>query len=167
MSVHIRPVAERDATSIVRLLTPIVEAGIYTVMQGPLTADDQLAFIRGLPERAVYLAAISSATEELMGIQDVQPVSDREGVFHHVGEISTFVALDARGNGIGRALMSSTAELARERGFAVLCANVRADNPDAVAFYKRQGFRVVGTAYRHARLGDRYVDEVLMEAFLQ
>ena len=165
MEIEIRPATERDAEPIVDLLTPIVEAGIYTVMQGPITVEDQLAFMRELPGRAIYLAAVSSETEGLVGIQDVQPVSGSDGVYH-AGDISTFVALDARGNGIGRALMRSTVELARERGFTVLCANVRADNPDAVAFYESQGFRVIGTAERRVRVNDCNADQILMERWI-
>jgi RimJ/RimL family protein N-acetyltransferase len=36
----------------------------------------------------------------------------------------------------------------------------------ALATYLNQGFRVVGTAQRHARINDKYVDEIMIEMFL-
>ena len=47
-----------------------------------------------------------------------------------------------------------------------LQAMIRANNPPALAFYRKQGFRVVGTAERHARVGAGYVDEILTEKLL-
>jgi hypothetical protein len=40
---------------------------------------------------------------------------------------------------------------------------IRADNPAALETYLSQGFRTVGTAYRQARVGSRYVDEIIIE----
>lgn len=167
MELKIRAVTEADAESIVRLLSPIVEAGIYTVMSGPISVDGQRAFIRALPERAIYHAAISAETHAIVGIQDVQPLSSDEAAFAHVGEVSTFVELGERRRGIGGALTQATFEAARARRFRKLCASVRADNSIAVAFYLGQGFRIVGTAERHAWVRGRYVDEVMMETFIE
>jgi RimJ/RimL family protein N-acetyltransferase len=36
----------------------------------------------------------------------------------------------------------------------------------ATARYQHQGFRIIGTAKRHARINGRFVDEVLVERFL-
>ena len=42
---------------------------------------------------------------------------------------------------------------------------VRADNPAARATYQNQGFSVVGTARKHAKLAGPYIEEVLIEIF--
>ena len=47
-----------------------------------------------------------------------------------------------------------------------MARSIRADNPDAIAFYQAQGFTVVGIARRQALVRDRYVDEVLAERLL-
>ena len=41
-----------------------------------------------------------------------------------------------------------------------------AEDPQALRFYGKLGFRVVGTAERQARIGGKYVDEVIIEKFL-
>jgi RimJ/RimL family protein N-acetyltransferase len=51
-------------------------------------------------------------------------------------------------------------------GYEKFCSYVRADNPGALAFYLRLGFRIIGTAQRQAKIGSSYIDEILIEAFL-
>ena len=99
-------------------------------------------------------------------MQDVVPLSAGSPVFGHVGVISTFVALDAQRQGVGRQLSAATFAAARELGFRKLSATIRADNPAALAFYQGLGFRVIGVAQRHALLRGQYVDEVLAEKWL-
>ena len=166
MDITIRRVTLEYAPAIVELLNPIIEAGTYSVMDTTFTVEDQIEFIRSFPARGVYHLAIVNDSLKVLGIQDVVPISPGSQVFGHVGEISTFVALDAQGQGIGRCLSQATFQTARVLGFRKIIATIRADNPGALAFYRRQGFELVGTAREHAYLGGRYVDEVLMEKFL-
>lgn len=44
---------------------------------------------------------------------------------------------------------------------------MRADNAAALAAYLKQGFRIVGTAFRHAKINGHYVDEILIEKLLE
>ena len=59
-----------------------------------------------------------------------------------------------------------TFDAARGKGYEKLFTYVRADNVGALAFYLGLGFRIVGTAQRQAKIGQRYVDEVIIERFL-
>ena len=43
---------------------------------------------------------------------------------------------------------------------------VRADNDAALKTYLAQGFQIVGTAKRQARIDGRYIDEIMIEKFL-
>ncbi|MGF1754777.1 histone acetyltransferase, partial [Vibrio makurazakiensis] len=45
-------------------------------------------------------------------------------------------------------------------------AYVRDNNKDAQATYLKQGFEIVGTAKKHAKVKGQYVDEILIEKFL-
>ena len=165
-TVTIRSVIEEDAASIVELLNPIIQGGKYTIMDELVSVDDQIGFIREFPERGVYTAAVHNESQQVLGIQDVQPIAAELSALQHVGEISTFVRLDSYRNGIGRSLSHATFQAAREKGFLKLRATVRADNPRAVFFYRSQGFEVVGTAQKHACVGGVYIDEILMERFI-
>lgn len=166
MTITIRPVAAADAAEIVDLLNPIMAAGTYTIMEGPFSVQDQVDFIRGFPKRGVYLAAVDDASQRVLGIQDVIPLAGGSEVFAHVGEISTFVGLDAHRTGIGQLLCRATFERAAALGFLKLMANVRGDNPVAAAFYQSQGFRRIGIARQHAFVRGAYIDEIILERFL-
>ncbi len=165
MQISIRREKETDADAIVTLLNPIIQAGIYTAMTEPFTAADQLDFIRNFPERGIYHIALNADLKPL-GIQDVMPISN-SAVFKHVGEISTFVALNSQRQGVGQSLCQATFETAKELGYLKLRATVRGDNPHALAFYQSQGFELIGVAHQHAFLHGRFVDEVLLEKFLE
>ena len=166
MAYSIRAVREIDAAAIIEILNPIIKAGMYTVMDKPFSVDEQIDFIRGFPIRGVYHIAIDHDSQKAVGIQDVMPISSAE-VFRHVGEISTFVALNAHHQGIGQSLSQATFQAAKEHGFLKLHATVRGDNTRALAFYRSQGFEQIGLAQKHAFLQGKYVDEVLFEKFIE
>lgn len=162
----IRPVREEDSASIVELLNAIIAAGTYTIMDRPVTEREQAEFLRSFPSRGVFLAAVGKESGRVLAIQDVQPLRADAAVLDHVGEVSTFVALDCRRKGVGRSLSQATFEAARRKGFRKIHASIRADNPGAVAFYEAQGFRTIGVAEAHAFVRGRYVDEVFAELHL-
>jgi L-amino acid N-acyltransferase YncA len=166
MDYIIREAREADAAGMVAVLNPIIQTGRYTVMAEPVSVADQRTFIRGFPERGIFHVAVTR-NGDLVGLQDVMPLSGEPGVFDHVGAISTFVALDARSQGIGTRLTNETIEAAKAQGFIKLWATIRGDNPEAIAFYQSQGFHIIGTAERHARVHGTYIDEVFAERFIQ
>jgi len=51
------------------------------------------------------------------------------------------------GRGVGRALLNAAEALARKRADSPLWLTVNAQNARAIAFYQRQGYMKVGTAY--------------------
>ena len=163
MDFSIRLATEADAEAIVSLLDPIIQSAKYTVMASVSIAE-QIAFIRNFPKRGVFLLSISHQ-QKILGIQDVMPISSSP-VFKHVGAISTFVSLDAHRKGIGRNLCKTTFQKARENGFQKLTATIRADNLQAIAFYKSQGFTIIGTAQKHALIQGKYIDEILAEKWI-
>ena len=67
----------------------------------------------------------------------------------HVATASYMVAADARGRGVGRALVVDSLDWARESGYAAMQFNaVVATNTGAVKLYESLGFTVVGTVPR-------------------
>ena len=86
--------------------------------------------------------------------------------FDHVGEIGTYVDLSRRRQGIAAQLFHASFEIARAKGYEKMFTFVRSDNPAALHTYLHHGFSIVGTARRHAKVRGRYVDETLIEKFL-
>lgn len=167
MEFSIRAAREVDTAGTAALLNPIIAAGCYTIMQEPASAASQRAWMHSVGERGVINVAVRNGDRRIVGLQSVEPISRSITSMSHVGDISTFVALDCRGCGIGRALMAETVRGAAILEYQKLVAMIRADNPDAVAFYQRQGFVVRGVMREHVRLGETFVDEVLAERTLE
>jgi [ribosomal protein S18]-alanine N-acetyltransferase len=65
-----------------------------------------------------------------------------------------------RGRGVGRILVESALAASRERGAAVVSLEVRVGNVEAIALYRRLGFREIGLRKRYYENGE---DAILME----
>jgi phosphinothricin acetyltransferase len=85
-------------------------------------------------------------------------------VYAGVAWESVYVAEDARGQGIGRALLERLVAVADEIGIWTLMAGVLADNAASLALHERVGFRRIGVqeALGQDRTG-RWRDVVLLE----
>lgn len=106
------------------------------------------------------------ATQRIVGLQDVAPFGDYTHAFDDVGVIGTYVALSRHRQGIGATLFAATFRAARSEGYEKIFSYVRSDNAAGLRAYLSQGFRIVGTAERHAKIDGRYVDEILIEKFI-
>ena len=164
--IEIRDAGVDDAEGIASILNPIIEARIYTALDAPVTVEQEREFIRRFPERGIFHVAVDGSTGRVVGFQDVEPFGAFTRAFDHVGVIGTFVDLGLHRQGIAAQLFAATFEAARRKGYEKLFSYVRADNEAGVKAYRKQGFRVVGTAERHARIDGRDIDEILIERFL-
>ncbi|MEV8591805.1 GNAT family N-acetyltransferase [Streptomyces sp. NPDC052012] len=81
----------------------------------------------------------------------------------HVRQIRGLaVAEEARGQGVGRALVRAAVADARERGFRRITLRVLGHNTPARALYESEGFVVEGVQPEEFCLEGTYVDDVLM-----
>lgn len=166
MDVLIRPVRLDDAGMIAGILNPIIEAGVYTALDTPLTEEAERDFIAQFPERGVFYVVERCQDHQVIGLQSLEPYATYTHAFDHVAVVGTYVSLSERRQGIGARLAEVTFEAARRQGFEKILTYVRADNLTSLTFYLKLGFRIVGTAQRQARLNGRYVDEIMIEKFL-
>ena len=166
MNLVVRQVALDDAEGITNVLNPIIVEGLYTVLDTTFTSEEEKEFIANFPERGVFTVALSGSDSTVVGFQNIEPFAQYTKAFDHVGIIGTFVCENARGRGVSKELFNSTFEVAKQKGYEKLFAYVRSDNERALAAYLKQGFEIVGTAKKHAKVRGEYVDEVLIEKFL-
>jgi len=164
VNIVVREATPDDAAGVAGILNPIIESRRYTVLDRPFSVDEERRFIERFPARGVFHVALLDG--RLAGFQNVEPFASYTSSFDHVGLIGTYVDLSLRRRGIGARLFAATFEAATRKGFEKLFAYVRADNPDALDAYRRQGFTVIGTAHKQARLDGRYIDEILIERWL-
>ena len=159
----IREARPEDAEEIVRILNAIVEARLYTVFDTPFTVQAEREYISSFPERGVFHVAVRPSDGALVGLQSMEPFATYTHAFDHVGVLGTYVDLECRRQGIAKLLFEATFEVARRKGYEKIFTYVRADNSAALQTYLHHGFRIVGTAQRHAKIDDRHIDEIIIE----
>jgi ribosomal protein S18 acetylase RimI-like enzyme len=71
-----------------------------------------------------------------------------------------YVDVDFQGRGIAQAMMAETRRLARAHGGASLWLSVWQEQPQAIRFYEKEGFRIAGTLV--FEVGDDPKDDWLM-----
>ena len=97
---------------------------------------------------------VARAGETVVGWASLSPVSER-CVYSGVAEDSIYVAEEARGQGIGRALLERFVTAAEEAGIWTLQAGI--------ALHERCGFRIVGVRERLGAHHGAWRDVVLLE----
>ena len=88
---------------------------------------------------------VARIDDAIVGWAALAPVSDR-CVYGGVAEDSVYVAADARGRGVGRALLSTLVERAEDAGIWTVQTGIFPENAASVQLHLRCGFRVVGHA---------------------
>ncbi len=68
--------------------------------------------------------------------------------------IAVYVVPEARGSGVGEALLGFARSEARRRGVDRLVLDVTSNNHPAIALYRRMGFELTGATMRHPRRDD-------------
>jgi ribosomal protein S18 acetylase RimI-like enzyme len=97
----------------------------------------------------------------------MEPLGPYTGAFAHVGVLGSYVDLDLRRQGIARRLFHATYQAAIRKAYEKIFTFVRADNEAAIRTYLSQGFQIIGTARRQAKIDGQYIDEILIERFLE
>lgn len=83
--------------------------------------------------------------------------------YRHTVEHSVYVHKDARGGGIGKALMKALIERAREGRVHVMIAAIEAGNTASIRLHESLGFRLVGIHEEVGTKFGRWLDLAMME----
>lgn len=98
----------------------------------------------------------------VLGWAAVVPVSGR-CVYGGVVDLSVYVASEARGRGVGRALLASLVDASEEAGLWTLQAGIFPENAASLALHRGLGFREVGTREKMGKMNGRWRDVLLLE----
>jgi RimJ/RimL family protein N-acetyltransferase len=164
VSFQIRPAEPSDAEQLTRLADAVSaepEGWLISVAGEWRSAGDERRFLKALrryPHAAVFVAERDDGAlvGRLSVGRDPHPAST------HVADVGLMVALDARRQGVGTALMRAAVDWARETGVHKLELHVFPWNEAAIALYEAFGFEREGYRKRHYRRGGELVDAILM-----
>ncbi|TIX88784.1 GNAT family protein [Rhizobium sp. P44RR-XXIV] len=85
----------------------------------------------------------------------------------HAGHLGMGIIPAYRGRGLGRKLIETTLQAARNAGMERVELSVHADNIRAIALYEKVGFVREGLARRSVRIDGRYKDAIHMAIIFQ
>jgi RimJ/RimL family protein N-acetyltransferase len=161
--VRIRQATVDDAEAVAHVVNTIIGEG-YTLFDRPFTLEEERQFIASLGgRRALFAVELDGA---IVGVQSIDIFVGFANSMRHVGTVGTWLLPEVRGRGVGRALATHTFDFARANGYEKVVIQVLAWNERALRFYRGLGFRDIGLARRHVKLGDAYHDEMYLELLL-
>jgi phosphinothricin acetyltransferase len=99
---------------------------------------------------------------QVLGWVALAPVSGRS-VYAGVAEVSIYVDAEARGRGVGAALLGAVIDSSEAAGIWTLQTGIFPENVASLALHQRAGFRVVGIRERIGRHHRRWRDVVFLE----
>jgi len=112
--------------------------------------------------RLVAMDSSHSQEPIVLGWAALSPVSARQ-VYAGVAEVSVYVAIVARGRGVGKVLLEALIRESEAARVWTLQAGIFPENVASVGLHKSCGFREVGRRSRIGKLGDQWRDVLLLE----
>ena len=150
MSVRIVPVTPETSPAAVAIWNQVVEDGVAFPQTEPMTPDEGWCFFC---EQTLTAVAVEEGSGEVLGMYILHP--NNIGRCGHIANASYAVDRQARGRGVGEALVRDSLRAAREYGFTVMQFNaVVATNRVALHLYEKVGFTRLGVIPKGFRLPD-------------
>ncbi len=158
---NLRQAREGDAAEIAAISNAIIKDSLITFTTDTRSVASVASDIR---ERGPG-CLVAELEGRVAGFATYGPF--RRGVgYARCCEHTIQLAPHARGQGLGRGLMSALEARAVADGIHVMVAGISSANPDGVAFHAALGFAEVGRMPEVGRKWGRWLDLVLMQKIL-
>jgi phosphinothricin acetyltransferase len=108
------------------------------------------------------LRLVAERDGAVVGWAALSPYSPRH-CYRGVGDVSIYIAEEARGAGVGRLLLEELVARSEQAGYWTLNAGLFPENEPSLRLHESCGFRVIGTRERLAQLGGAGRDTVWLE----
>lgn len=105
---------------------------------------------------------VAKLDDTVVGWAALSGVSSR-CVYAGVAEVSIYIGENARGQGVGKRLLTNLVTESEEAGFWTLQAGVLGGNSASIALHEKCGFRIVGVWEKLGKLDGQWRDVILME----
>jgi len=160
----IRDAGDQDAAAIAAIARPVIRDSAITFTSAEKTPRSVCAEIAA--RRAAGQAfLVAEAGGALLGYASYFQFRGGSG-YARTMEHTIVLAPEARGRGVGRALMTELEARARAAGVHSLWAGVSAENPAGVAFHRAIGFAEVARLPQVGHKFGRFMDLILLRKLL-
>ena len=163
-ALRIRPATADDAEAIGRIYNQGIEDRVATLETELRTPDERRQWLAARSPRHPVIV-VEATGGAILGWGSLNVFNPRQA-YRFVADFSVYVERGARGQGIGRALLTRLLELGREHGYHKLVLSAFPTNASGMALYTRLGFRTVGIYREQGCLDGHWVDTIIMEKLL-
>lgn len=106
---------------------------------------------------------VAEEGDKLLGWAALSPVSSR-CVYGGVGEVSVYIGRNARGQGVGKALLERLISESEKAGYWTLQSGIFPENIPSIKLHEKCGFRFIGKRERVGKtLSGEWKDNLLFE----
>jgi phosphinothricin acetyltransferase len=157
----IRPVRDDDFATIVAITNHYIASSAIHFGYEAVTADELAAAWRG-DDRHPWLVADEG---NVIGYAKSGTWRAR-AAYAWSAEVGLYLAPDARGRGLGRALLEALLAEMTRRGFHSAIAGITLPNPASIALHRRVGFESVGVVREAGFKLDAWHDVAFLQKLL-
>lgn len=163
-AIIIKRATTKDAEELYAGFNSVVLEGRYLpVLKPNSNVHDWVRWIQQTHYRREVLLK-ATINEKYVGHLTLQP--EEWMASKHVARLGIVVMKEFRCIGVGRALMLCAERFAREMDYEKIVLSTFEDNVIARSLYESLGYRFVGIRKKHFKMPHDYIDEILMEKFL-
>ena len=159
----IRDATEADLPAILAIYNDVIATSSAVYTEAPSSLADRQTWFAA--RRASYFPVVVAVEDSVLGYASFTDFRPWPGYALSV-EHSVYVARDARGRGIGAALVQRLIDDARALGKHVMIGGVDAGNAASIALHARLGFTEAGRLREVARKFGHWLDLVFMQRML-
>lgn len=157
MVISVRSVVSEDWRNVKRIYEAGIETKIATFeTKAPESYDEWFG------EANPQCSLVAYEGKHILGWCKLTPVSKRS-VYKGVGEVSIYIASDARGKGIGNLLLKHLIVNSEREGFWTLESKIFKENVASLNLHITNGFRIVGVREKIAKVDGVWKDNILLE----
>ena len=161
---RIRDAVPEDAEAIAHIYNQGIADRQATLETLPRTANERRAWLEARGERHPVLVA-HDAGGTVQGWASLNPFNPRPA-YDSVADFAVYVAREARGQGIGDALLTALEERASALRYHKLVLAAFPTTAAGMRLYARHGFVRVGIYHEQGQLDGHWVDVIVMEKLL-
>lgn len=157
----VRDATESDVPAILAIYNDVLATSTAIFSEIPSTREERLQWFQARKGLG-YPILVATDDSGVLGFASFADFRSWPG-YRHTVEHSVHVRADARGRGIGGALMTVLLERAAALGKHVMVAGVDAENVGSIRLHERLGFRQAGTLHHVGCKFGRWLDLTFLE----
>lgn len=162
---EIRPATVEDISTITDIYNDAILHTDVVWSDDPVDVEDRIAWLHAHEEAGEPVFVAVDPDLGVVGFATYGQWRPFAG-YRHTVEHSVYVRSDARGQGLGRRLLTLLIDHARENGIHAMVAGIAAGNFTSLRLHEAFGFRTIGTFPQVGVKFGQWLDLTMMELVL-